>query len=210
MGRCARAPARRPHRWMGRLGRGVCLLLAFICLGLAAPSRAAAPSATEPGQPAKVRELLDLLADPQVRDWIKAQAAPKAAAAAPQSPQAELQGRFSARLGAIRAHLAGLAAAVPRLPAQFAGALQALNEERQGRSPLAVPLYLAVFLGARPGGRAAVPVGDTAAAALGPRACDGRGRTAPRRARRVARLSRHRGGLRPRQPVVPHFEISGA
>jgi hypothetical protein len=53
----------------------LCLLLPLLCLGL--PLHAASPPAAD--QPAKIRELLDLLGDPQIQDWIKAQQAAKTA-----------------------------------------------------------------------------------------------------------------------------------
>src|SRR6476661_5861235 len=93
----------------------LCLLLPLFCLGL--PLQAASPPAAPPAaeQPAKIRELLELLGDPQVQDWIKAQQAAKAAepAAAPGAP-AKGPDLLASRLTAIRDHFAGLAAIVPQ------------------------------------------------------------------------------------------------
>ena len=58
--------------------RRLCLLLPLLCL--ATPLQAASPPAAPVAdQPAKIRELLGLLGDPQVQDWIKAQQAAHAA-----------------------------------------------------------------------------------------------------------------------------------
>src|SRR5712672_2006360 len=113
----------------------LCLLLPLLCLGL--PLHAASPPAAE--QPAKIRELLDLLGDPQVQDWIKAQQAAKAAepAAAPSTP-AKSPDLLASRLTAIRDHFAGLAAIIPQMPAEFQRAGDELVAEAHGRSLFAV------------------------------------------------------------------------
>ena len=56
--------------------RRLCLLLLPL-LWLGAPLQAASPPAATAAadQPAKIRELLGLLGDPQVQEWIKAQQA---------------------------------------------------------------------------------------------------------------------------------------
>src|SRR6266481_3915167 len=84
-------------RGLNRLARFVLLLL---ILGLATPARAAAPSSAAPpeDQPAKVRQLLDLLADPEVQSWIQTQHAGKAPA--PASAEGATMGYMSQRVGA--------------------------------------------------------------------------------------------------------------
>jgi len=126
----------------------LCLLLPLLCLGL--PLQAASPPATPAAaeQPAKIRELLDLLGDPQVQDWIKAQQAAKAAepAVAPGTP-AKGPDLLASRLTAIRDHFAGLAAIIPKMPAEFQRAGDELVAEAHGRSLFAVVVMLAVFIG---------------------------------------------------------------
>ncbi|HKF59866.1 MAG TPA: mechanosensitive ion channel domain-containing protein [Dongiaceae bacterium] len=72
--------------------RRLCLLLPLLCL--ATPLQAASPPAAPVAdQPAKIRELLGLLGDPQVQDWIKAQQAAheaKPPAAAPTAKPADV------------------------------------------------------------------------------------------------------------------------
>src|SRR5262249_46837429 len=122
------------------------LLLPLLCVGL--PLHAASPPAAAPAaeQPAKIRELLDLLGDPQVQDWIKAQQAAKAAAPAP-AAAAKAEDQLASRLTAIRAHFQALVAMVPQMPAEFARAGDALAAEAQGRGPFAIFLLLVLFIG---------------------------------------------------------------
>jgi hypothetical protein len=123
------------------VGVGILLFL----LGVAGPLQAAAPTLARSDQPAKVRELLDLLADRQVQDWITAQEAAKPAA--PAAAEAKVQGLLSARLGAIRGHMAALVTVVPQLPAEFTRAGDNLASELQGRTVFGVLALLTVFLG---------------------------------------------------------------
>ncbi len=112
---------------------GVLMLLAAMFAGAAA----AQDSSTAPGEqvPPRVRALLDLLADPAVRDWLQQQhAAQAAAAAAPAGPETTPSGLFADRVAAIRQHLQTLAAALPTLPAEFerAGIILSLEFEENG------------------------------------------------------------------------------
>lgn len=127
-----------------RLTRAATVAALMLALpGMAAPSEAATPPAAEASEPAKVRELLDLLGDSQVQDWLKAQqAARPVKQAAP-----EAQDLLSNRLGAIRQHIAALIAIVPQLPVELARAGRNLASELQGRTPLGVLALLAAFLG---------------------------------------------------------------
>jgi moderate conductance mechanosensitive channel len=120
-----------------------CVLLLFV-LGLAAPARAAAPAPAPQDQPTKVRQLLDLLSDPEVQSWIQAQQAGKAAAL----PAAEgaAMGYMSARVGAIRAHLVAVVAVIPRLPEEFGKAAHNFGADLAGRSFPGVLALVVVFL----------------------------------------------------------------
>jgi moderate conductance mechanosensitive channel len=137
------------QRREGRLAflkRLALLLVPLLWLGL--PLQAASPPAADPaaGQPAKIRDLLDLLGDPQVQDWIKAQQAAKETAP-PTTGEANPPDLLATRLAAIRGHMQTLAAMVPQMPAQFERAGNAILAEAHGRSPLAVFVLLAVFIG---------------------------------------------------------------
>ena len=138
--RLARHWALLAQAWIG--------LLLLLLVASSTPLQAAAPVVSPTDQPGKIQELLDLLANPQVQDWIKAQAA--AAAAAPAEPTATHAGAgnlLSGRLGAIRGHMAALVSIIPQLPAEFARAGDNMAEELQGRSLWGVMALLVAFLG---------------------------------------------------------------
>lgn len=100
------------------------------------------PAATEP-TPAKVKELLDLLADPAVRDWlVKQRTAPATAPPAdtPSSPS------LRERVAGIREHLATLAAAVPTVPEQLERASGILMLELDEQGLLRVLLLIVCFV----------------------------------------------------------------
>src|SRR5690348_11787904 len=84
----------------------------------------AAPAANP--TPEQVRQLLGLLADPAVRDWIargaSAPAPPAAEPAPPPSGPVTLGQYLRERLAVMRAHLLDLAAAVPDVPDELAHA----------------------------------------------------------------------------------------
>jgi moderate conductance mechanosensitive channel len=128
------------------------MLLVILGLGLSYPLRAASPASTSVSeeQPAKIRQLLELISDPAVQSWIKQQektkaTTPPASPAAGQTPAEYL----SSRLSAIREHLAALCDALPRLPAEFAQAGATLRAELAGRRPFALFAgFLALGFGA--------------------------------------------------------------
>ena len=126
----------------------------LLLLGAAAPLHAASPPAPNsagaaPGteRPVRIQELLDLLADPEVQGWLKEQRAAKTAQPAGPPAAARSADLLSARLDAIRAHLAALVAIVPQLPAQFDRAGTTLATELEGRSFVGVLSLFLVFLG---------------------------------------------------------------
>jgi small-conductance mechanosensitive channel len=139
-----------------RLARLACWLALLAGLAIAPPLQAASPpppadgvasdgtasNATGGGEPAKVRELLDLLADPAIQSWLKAEHAAKTAAPA-EAPTPQL----SSRLAAIHAHLGALVQIIPQMPNQFARAGSALFAEAQGRSLFDIVLLFLIFLG---------------------------------------------------------------
>jgi len=103
-----------------------------------AQTAAPAPANTPP----QVRALLNLLADPAVRDWFE-----KQPTAAPAAPAAEpiARGGLSAALARVEAHLASLAEAVPRIPSEAAAAGRRLSAELQDHGFLEVLLLVVGF-----------------------------------------------------------------
>jgi moderate conductance mechanosensitive channel len=112
-------------RIVGIGGRVTAILLAAIilsavlpCGGFAATQKAAHSLTSEEASPKQIQELMTLLGDPKVRDWLdqqsKAQAASERAATEESVSQA-----LDGRLAAIREHLAAVAGTIPDLPTQF-------------------------------------------------------------------------------------------
>jgi len=130
-------------------GFAAAILLFALSIHMAAAQEAA--PAAEP--PAKVQELLQLLDDPAVRDWLaqhQAAAATPAPASAP-APAAETStapaSYFADRIAAIRQHVTALAAALPKLPDEFKRAGIILSLEFQERGLITIVLLFGVFVG---------------------------------------------------------------
>jgi hypothetical protein len=97
-------------------------LLVMTCL--VAPL--ALSAATEPA-PDKVRELLQILSDPEVKNWIEQQrAAPVAVVAARVAAD---EAMMAGQIDGIRAHLASIGAAVPRVRGALAEAAAKVHGE---------------------------------------------------------------------------------
>jgi small-conductance mechanosensitive channel len=78
-----------------------------------------APKAEETTS-AKVHELLTLLADPKVQEWLEKQGEAKTAAGSGQETvETSISHYFDSQLGAVRTHILALAAALPDVPNQF-------------------------------------------------------------------------------------------
>ncbi len=112
---------------------------------------ACAQSAPTPAAPLQVQELLKLLDDPATRTWIDQQKQAAAREAppeqTPQQPQDMNSEMLASRVEAMRAHLASLAAAVPRLPDEIRRGADLLSQELQSRSFLDVIVLVLGFLG---------------------------------------------------------------
>jgi moderate conductance mechanosensitive channel len=130
--------------WSGSL-RGLAMLLLVLAGSLAAHAQTAPPQDAPPPQ---VQQLLQLLQDPAVRGWIDAQEKSSAAPAAaqPRTSESMTSAVMTERLAGFRAHLAALAAALPRLPDEFRNASRLLLAELQGRRPVAVLILVLGFL----------------------------------------------------------------
>src|SRR5262249_23756559 len=112
------------------------------------------PAATEP--PPQVQSLLKLLDDPVVRQWLERQRATEVTTSIP-PPSSTAQGQpmeaadgmamnyFVTRITHVRGHIAGLAAALPDLPAEFNRAFVILQLEFQERGLIELLVLIAVF-----------------------------------------------------------------
>ena len=143
-----------PHRWA---------FLAALLLSLAlsapagakdnaspGPAPAAAPSA-EP--PPKVRELLDLMADPQVRTWLEQRRGAPSSRSETASPEAPAHGdpvglnEIMTRLGQIQTHVKALLAALPDVADDFRLAGQMVASEFQKQDVWRMLRLIVLFLG---------------------------------------------------------------
>jgi len=138
-----------------------CILLLVLLLGwqvtdAVAQTAAPAPEAAAETPP-QIRELLDLLADPTVRDWLERQrpaapvtAAPATAAATTPAngPAAKtgMAGYMAKRLVAIRTHIAELSAALPALPVEFERLWIILSLEFEERGLFQILLLIVGFV----------------------------------------------------------------
>ncbi|HWO85223.1 MAG TPA: mechanosensitive ion channel family protein, partial [Stellaceae bacterium] len=99
------------------------ILLAAVLSGAAAASAAAAnrsPAASEEATPKQIQELMTLLADPKVRDWLEQESKAKAAQARATDAEAiSISHEFDSRVAAIREHIVALGVALPDLPDQI-------------------------------------------------------------------------------------------
>jgi small-conductance mechanosensitive channel len=124
-----------------RSGR-VLIALALLAGPVALPAAAETAAPETNGEvPPKVRELLNLLADPGVQRWLDQH---RAAETAPAKPAAEATtevtaaGYLAARLDALRQNFGGLVAALPDLPDQLerVGIILVLEFEEHGLLPV--------------------------------------------------------------------------
>ena len=118
--------------------------------GAFAATQKSTPPASEEGTttPAKIHELLNLLADPKVQEWLEKQGEAKSATGAAQETVSNsVSHYFDSRVGAIRGHIVALTAAIPDLPNQFGRAVGLVSADLGDRGRIKVLLLLAVFVG---------------------------------------------------------------
>jgi small-conductance mechanosensitive channel len=140
-------------RIIGSAGRVAAISLGAIifaavlpCGSFAATQKAANPSTSAEASPKQIQELMTLLADPKVRNWLEKESKAEAAseqAAGEESVSQELDGR----LAVIREHIVALAGTVPDLPNQYwrGHDLVTANLGEHGRTKAL--LLLAFFVG---------------------------------------------------------------
>ncbi len=125
------------------------ILFAAVLSGAAAASAAAAnrpPVAGAEATPKQIQELMTLLADPKVRNWLEQES--KAEAKSEQAVAEKSVSRaLDTRLAAIREHIVELARTVPDLPNQFWQARTRVTADLGENGRVRALLLLAVFVG---------------------------------------------------------------
>src|SRR5215471_7578344 len=138
---------------IGVVGQTVAVVLSTIILATALPcgvfaatQKATKPSTSEEASPKQIQELMTLLGDPKVRNWLEQQS--KAQAAAEQAATEEsVSQALDGRLAAIREHLAALASTIPDLPHQFWQGRARVTADLGDNGRTKALLLLAFFIG---------------------------------------------------------------
>jgi len=120
------------------------LLCLFFLLTLPAGT---VPAFAQSPPPQKIDALIELLNDPTVKAWLAEQKKKSAAAETTQSPTVDVP-PLSDLLARIRVHLHEIAAAIPRLPAQFERAWIILLLEFKDEGLIAILALIAGFIAA--------------------------------------------------------------
>lgn len=120
------------------------VFLLLIPCGHATAKDGAAAASVDAGQPAQVRQLLDLLADPVVQKWLH-EAKEAQAPATVAAPRRSASAGITARIGMARAHVAAVIATLPLLPDHLAEAgdrlMRAIQNNDKGRHAGALVLW---------------------------------------------------------------------
>ena len=145
-------------KWIvGIAGRVAAISLGAIIFATALPSgafaatqKATTPSTSEEASPKQIQELMTLLADPKVRNWLEQQSRAEAASERAATEESVSQA-LDSRLAAIRAHIVALAATVPDLPNQFwqgrARVTADLGENGRTKALLLLAVFVALGAG---------------------------------------------------------------
>jgi moderate conductance mechanosensitive channel len=146
-------------QWMwvkGAALRAAAIVLAAIIFSTVSASRIfaaemhEASSASETGATSpKIAELIALLADPKVRNWLQKQSAAEASHnnKPPDAETNSVSHYFDTRVRAIREHIAALAATIPDLPNQFERAVGLLQAEIPTRGTVLLLVVVFAALG---------------------------------------------------------------
>lgn len=156
MGRARRVLARAGHACAGALLLCNLMCAAVPLWGGTGAALAAEPAAGEPA-PGQVRDLLVLLADPAVRDWITRQVgggppaepaqAPAPATAEPATGTADAQAFIGRSIEGLRTHLRGMAQALPTVPGEIVRAGMTLRSEIAAHGIALTAFLVAAFAG---------------------------------------------------------------
>jgi len=133
----------------------ICFAVAILAIGPLTGALAATPEAGKPAAsakseatPEKIQELMTLLADPNVRDWLEQESKAQAI----QARESDTEGNsvsheFDSHVAAIREHIVALGAALPDLPNQIETAHSLVSEDLGSHGRVKGLLLLAVFIG---------------------------------------------------------------
>jgi len=130
------------------LVRAFGVLALLIAFGAPAPLWAQSGKAVDDSSP-RVRLLLDLLADPEVRTWLEKRAADKPAPPPPVAADTSLASEFTSQLGHARDHLRRVVTAAPGLVSELGKVGQTVGREfkEHGVLPLLLLIAAAIALG---------------------------------------------------------------
>ncbi|HWT96919.1 MAG TPA: mechanosensitive ion channel family protein [Terriglobales bacterium] len=141
------------------LSMGMALLPALTCPAPAQQSTPAAQPATAQPDPAKLRQLVDLLNDPGIKAWLANGSQPAPAANASKTPAAsaanmpnmgmsgfELAQSIDANIAVTRNFLRELVASAPMLPSELNKAWQVLSVDLEQQGVIGVILALTLFI----------------------------------------------------------------
>ncbi|WP_457660794.1 mechanosensitive ion channel family protein [Sinorhizobium medicae] len=123
---------------IGGLVHASILLFVQFVFGLAAPLAAQEVATQAP--PAKVQQLIELLGDPDVRQWLAAKQTTATAAVIPPA------GYASRLVTGIRRHLIGMGQAIPRLVPEWIAARERIAHELQNGATTAIVWGLSLVL----------------------------------------------------------------
>ena len=127
---------------------GIVTLPAGYAAGTAATTVKSTKPKAETAPPAEIDALMSLLADPKVQAWLKEQHATEAAAPAPRKTEIDSPAEMmSARVEAVREHMAGMVDAMPEMPAEYARAADLLQETVGSHRPGRILTLVAAFVG---------------------------------------------------------------
>jgi len=146
-----------PYKPIGHSVRrivAICFAVASLAIAMSIGAYAATPKAAKPtssakseATPEKIQELMALLADPKVRDWLEKESKAEAAQEREADGQANsISHEFDSHVAAVREHIVALGAALPDLPNQFEHAAALVSADLGDRGRVKVLLHLALFV----------------------------------------------------------------
>jgi small-conductance mechanosensitive channel len=137
---------------LSRAAMGALVAIALLATPSVADAQSTAAAKAGDETPAQIRALLNLLADPAVKEWLDKQqvqakqTAPAQPSASPQTQESSASGFMAQRMAIIRQHLAEVAAAAPGLPGELAEAVTILLLEFQESGLFKLALLIALFV----------------------------------------------------------------